>query len=196
MLPVIVQQPRVALAHEDHAAGRRTHDVIVFFEQRVHAFRQRLGVLFEPRIGHRLTAAGLVQRVFDLAAHLAQQFVRRPAHLGIHRIDVTGNEQSDLHSFFHFNAGPNPTEDTDFFRDSCIGNDFPSAKLQKKRARYPGPSRFGCIFHLISIRRAAAAASVTLRFGISMVITPFSTLAEILSRSTLSGSSRLCWNCV
>lgn len=50
--------------------------------------------------------------------------------------------------------------------------------------------------YLTSIWRAATAASVSFFLGISMVITPFSTLAEILSRSTLSGSSRLCWNFV
>lgn len=99
MLPVIIQQPRVTLAHEDHAAGRRAHDIVVCFEQRIHAFRQRFGVFFETRIGHRLTAAGLVQRIVDLAADLAQQLVRRPPHLGIDRIDVTGNEQSDFHLF-------------------------------------------------------------------------------------------------
>ena len=146
MLPVIVQQPRVALAHEDHAAGRRTHDVIVFFEQRVHAFRQRLGVLFEPRIGHRLTATGLVQRVFDLAADLAQQFVRRPAHLGIHRIDVTGNEQSDLHSFFHFNAGPNPTEDTDFFGIRASAMTFRPLNYKKRGPGIPVPPVSGAFF--------------------------------------------------
>lgn len=50
--------------------------------------------------------------------------------------------------------------------------------------------------YLTSIWRAATAASVSFFLGISMVITPFSTLAAIFSRTTLSGSSRLCWNFV
>ena len=50
--------------------------------------------------------------------------------------------------------------------------------------------------YLTSIWRVAAAVSSIFFLGMSMVITPFSTLAEIFSRSILSGSSRLCWNCV
>ena len=67
---------------------------------------------------------------------------------------------------------------------------------------YPGFLLPG-VFHLgyaclyfTSIWRVAAASSSTFFLGMSMVITPFSTLAEIFSRSMLSGSSRLCWNCV
>lgn len=53
--------------------------------------------------------------------------------------------------------------------------------------------RLGCDDYLISMRRDAGAFSSTFFLGMSMVITPCSTLAEIFSVSTLSGSNRLCW---
>ena len=73
----------------------------------------------------------------------------------------------------------------------------PTAK-QKRSARYRTLRlSSGCASpYLTSIWRVAAAVSSIFFLGMSMVITPFSTLAEIFSRSILSGSSRLCWNCV
>ena len=69
-----------------------TNHIIVLFEKRIHALGQRPGILLEARIGHRLAAAGLVERIVHVAPDLAEQFVRRPPHFGIHCIDITGNE--------------------------------------------------------------------------------------------------------
>ena len=46
----------------------------------------------------------------------------------------------------------------------------------------------------ISIHLAFASAAVWLFFGISIFNTPFYILAEILSRSIVSGSEKLCRN--
>lgn len=98
MLAVVVEQARVAFADEDHAAGRGPHDVVIPFEQCIHAFGERLGVALESRIGHRLSAAGLVERVVHVAAHAAEQFAGSASHFGVDGVDVTGDEQSDFHT--------------------------------------------------------------------------------------------------
>lgn len=73
----------------------------------------------------------------------------------------------------------------------------PPAPQGTKKGRIPLQEfslvRLGCDDYLISMRRDAGAFSSTFFLGMSMVITPCSTLAEIFSVSTLSGSSRLCW---
>lgn len=97
-LAVVVEQARVAFADEDHAAGRGPHDVVIPFEQCIHAFGERLGVALESCIGHRLSAAGLVERVVHVAAHAAEQFAGSASHFGVDGVDVTGDEQSDFHT--------------------------------------------------------------------------------------------------
>ena len=94
---VVVQQAGVSLLDEDHATGRRPHYVVVFGEERFHPLGQGLGVTLVARIGHRLAATGLIEGIIYLYAQLREQLVRGFAHLGIERVDVTGNEKSNFH---------------------------------------------------------------------------------------------------
>src|SRR5450631_73115 len=50
-------------------------------------------------VGHRLSAAGLVQRIDDFAARSLEQLQSRDPHLGKELIDVTGDEQGDFHQW-------------------------------------------------------------------------------------------------
>ena len=183
----VLQEPGVTLPDEDHAAGRGGHHVIIPGEEGVHPLGQRPGILLEPGVGHRLAAAGLVERILHVASQPNEQFVGSARHPGVERIDVTGNKESDFHRKVHV------CPKTDLKYTPICGKWYPQG--HKKRGagnRLPRHRSLGRDY-LISMRREAATVSSTLRLGISMVITPCSTLAEIFSVSTLSGSSRLCW---
>ena len=84
--------------HVVHAAARRADDVLVageiLNEQTLR--RRRLGLAAGVR--HRLAAAGLVERIVDLAAEPFQQFERGHAHLGEEGVDVAGDEEGDAHA--------------------------------------------------------------------------------------------------
>lgn len=206
MLAVVVEQARVAFADEDHAAGRGSHDVVIPFEQCIHAFGERLGVALESRIGHRLSAAGLVERVVHVAAHAAEQFAGSASHFGVDGVDVTGDEQSDFHTlrFVFASRILGDTSKIAVFPGKCSPAAHSAAGM---RIRKRGPHlavRSPCGLcgrllrgvgpYLISICRAAGVTCTSFFFGISTVSTPCSTLAAIFSFSTLSGRIRLCWN--
>ena len=85
-------QAGIPFAHETHAAGRRPHHIVVPREELLHAFGQRLRVAFVTRIGHRLPAAGLFERIVDVEPQRPQQPVGGLAHLRIEGVDVTRYE--------------------------------------------------------------------------------------------------------
>ena len=55
------------------------------------------GVILATAIRHRLSATGLVERVIDRAAELLEELQCGDSHLRKEGIDVTGNEEADLH---------------------------------------------------------------------------------------------------
>ena len=65
----------------------------------------------EPAVGQRLTAAGLIERIFRLMTETFEQFQRGDRHLRLEGIDVAGNEQPDAHGDQPFSARalPQPT---------------------------------------------------------------------------------------
>jgi hypothetical protein len=54
--------------------------------------------LVAAAVGHRLAAAGLVERVVDLAAEALEQLERGDADLREEGVDVAGNEQGHFHA--------------------------------------------------------------------------------------------------
>jgi len=55
------------------------------------------GIVLATAVGHRLAAAGLVERVLDRAAEPLEELQGRDAHFGEESVDVTGNKKSNLH---------------------------------------------------------------------------------------------------
>ena len=55
------------------------------------------GIFLATAVGHRLPAAGLIERVLDRAAEPLEELQGRDAHFGEESVDVTGNEEPDLH---------------------------------------------------------------------------------------------------
>ncbi len=55
------------------------------------------GIFLAAAVGHRLAAAGLVERIIDGAAEPLEELQRRDAHLWEEGVDVTGNEEPELH---------------------------------------------------------------------------------------------------
>ena len=49
------------------------------------------------RVGHRLAAAGLVERIFDLATEALEEFKRRDPDLRMEGVYVARDEQTDAH---------------------------------------------------------------------------------------------------
>ena len=85
------------VAHVVRAASRRRDDLAVAGEV---AREQRLGVAcvaVAAAVGHRLAAAGLVERVVDVAAEALEELERGDSHLGKEGIDVARYEQGHLH---------------------------------------------------------------------------------------------------
>jgi hypothetical protein len=84
-------------AHLVHAAARGTHHVV---EAREVPDEERLGTcgfLVTARVGHGLPAAGLVERIVDLASEALQQFEGGDADLRLESVHVAGNEETDAH---------------------------------------------------------------------------------------------------
>jgi hypothetical protein len=55
------------------------------------------GIFLATAVGHRLPAAGLLERVLDLAPEPLQQLQGRDAHFRGKCVDVTRNEKANLH---------------------------------------------------------------------------------------------------
>ena len=76
--------------------GRTTHgggyDVVKLLELVFKLLCQRDGLLLKAGIGHRLSAARLVQRVGHVETQMLQQLVGGNTHLGIYHIYVTGDK--------------------------------------------------------------------------------------------------------
>jgi hypothetical protein len=64
-----------------------------------------LGLLVGAAVGHRLAAAGLVERVVDLDAQFLQQLQGRHPDLRIEHVEVTGNHQSHTRGWNPFRVG-------------------------------------------------------------------------------------------
>ncbi len=93
---------REVLAHLVHAAAGRGDDVVVAGEI---AHEELLGgarLRAAAGVGHRLAAAGLVERVFDLAAKAFQKLQSGDANLWLEGVDVAGDEKSDAHDGMSF----------------------------------------------------------------------------------------------
>jgi hypothetical protein len=58
------------------------------------------GIVLAAAVGHRLPAAGLIERVLDRAAEPLDELQGRDAHLREEGVDVTGNEEPELHRHF------------------------------------------------------------------------------------------------
>ena len=84
--------------HMMDAATRRRHDVVEAGEV---AHEQRLGVgsfRVEPAVRHRLAAAGLIERIYDLVSEPLEQLEGRDANLGEKCVDVAGDKKPDPHA--------------------------------------------------------------------------------------------------
>src|SRR6516165_11414013 len=55
------------------------------------------GIVLAAAVGHRLPAAGLIERVLDRAAESLEELQGRDAHFRKEGVDVTGNEEPELH---------------------------------------------------------------------------------------------------
>ena len=55
------------------------------------------GIVLATAVGHRLPAAGLIERILDRATESLEELKGRDAHLGEKRVDVAGNEEPKLH---------------------------------------------------------------------------------------------------
>jgi hypothetical protein len=55
------------------------------------------GIFLATAVGHRLPAAGLLERILDRAAEPFEEFQGCDAYFREKGVDVTGNEKSDLH---------------------------------------------------------------------------------------------------
>jgi len=55
------------------------------------------GIFLAAAVGHRLTAAGLIERILDRAAEPGQELQGRDAHFREKGINVTGDKKPDLH---------------------------------------------------------------------------------------------------
>src|SRR5262249_26359592 len=55
------------------------------------------GVFLAAAVGHRLSAAGLLERVLDRTAEPFEKLEGRDAYFREEGVDVTGDEESDLH---------------------------------------------------------------------------------------------------
>ena len=67
---------------------------------------RRRGFGLAAGVRHRLAAAGLVERIVDLAAEPLEQLQRGDADLGEEGIDVAGDEQGDAHDILTRSFGP------------------------------------------------------------------------------------------
>ena len=55
------------------------------------------GIVLATAVGHRLPAAGLIERILDRAAESLEELQGRDAHLREEGVDVTGDEEPKLH---------------------------------------------------------------------------------------------------
>jgi hypothetical protein len=80
-----------------YTATRWRHDVFVAGEipdeERLRAF----GFLVTAGIGHRLAAAGLIERVIDAATEPFEQLKGGHTHLRLEGVHVTGYEKTNSH---------------------------------------------------------------------------------------------------
>src|SRR5262245_8430901 len=80
------------------AAPRRSNNGLEILEVLDEEAFRRHGVDLIPAVGHRLSTAGLPQRIAHLEAEPLQEFKGRNANFGEQQIDVTWNEQTDPHA--------------------------------------------------------------------------------------------------
>jgi hypothetical protein len=80
-----------------HATAGRRHDIIVTRKAFNEIAVAGVGEVFEPSIGHRLAAAGLLHREIDIQSQVLQQFERSNGYLGIELIYIARNKQSNTH---------------------------------------------------------------------------------------------------
>ena len=92
-----MEQAGVVDFHECRTTGRRGNDVIEGSKEFVEVFGLGLCHSFESRIGHRLSAACLVEGIFHIHSQVLQQFVGCHAHLWIDGVDVARDKQSNFH---------------------------------------------------------------------------------------------------
>src|SRR2546426_6406370 len=78
----------------DAAPGRSNNGIEILEVLDEEAFRRR-GVDLVSAVGHRLSTAGLPQRIAHLEAEPSQEFKGRNANFGEKQIDVARNEQTD-----------------------------------------------------------------------------------------------------
>jgi hypothetical protein len=85
------------LLNMQHTAPRRGNYIIELLKILDKKVITTLREMLKPRIGHRLTTAGLIRRVDDGAAKLFQQFQGSDPYLRIKLVYVTRYKQSDSH---------------------------------------------------------------------------------------------------
>ena len=81
-----------------HTTARRRDDMIAIPELTCEILVTALARRSETAVGHRLSATSLVYRKMHRTSMPLQQLERRNPDLRIELVDVTGNEQSHLHS--------------------------------------------------------------------------------------------------
>jgi hypothetical protein len=72
-----------------HGGG---YDIVELLELVLKLFCQGDGLSLKAGIGHRLSAAGLVEWIFHVKPQMLQQSVCGHTHLGIYHIYITGNK--------------------------------------------------------------------------------------------------------
>ena len=87
----------VMMSHHRRAASGRTDDVFVLGEVVEKLLGQRASLLGQARVGHWLTATGLLGRHDDVAAETLQKVDRGQTDFWVELIDVAGDEKCDLH---------------------------------------------------------------------------------------------------
>ena len=78
--------------HVCSTAGRRSNDIVVVAEELVIVLHKFVGHSLKARIAHRLSAAGLFLRVFDIEAERCKKPVCRYPHMRVEGIDIAGYE--------------------------------------------------------------------------------------------------------
>ena len=99
LMSFVLQYAGIIQFHKGHTTGRGAYNVVVSLEQVLESTGQFRGFAFKARIGHRLAATSLVERIIDIHPQAFQQLVGCHPHLRIDGIDITWDKQTYFHGF-------------------------------------------------------------------------------------------------
>jgi hypothetical protein len=82
-------------------ASRRSHNIIIACKSIQEVLDGAGGIPLIPCIGHRLSAAGLSNRVSHLTTQLFQQLKGGNGYIGVKLVDVAGDKEGDVFILNH-----------------------------------------------------------------------------------------------